>query len=389
MQKIALISYHFWYNYGTCLQAYALWKVLYDMGMESEYLNFGWKYPVPQYMYYANYWKYNIPNNGVYRKLKYRLLSYVETIKSHRLIKQLRIDSVCYSNNKLFDKFHKDLIIESERISSAKLKCVSKQYCKFIVGSDQVWNPDCCEEDCYKHFLLDFVDDNNKKFSYGSSIGKVDIDEHTKSLFEKYLKTFASISCRERTGCLLLEKTIGRSVPIVLDPTLLLLPDEWKQIARYKNGIEGAIVCYILGAKEVIVERAIELSEQTHRRLVILTTMPSIIDKYGKYVVGGVGPSEFVGLVDKCSFVVTDSFHGTAFAINFNKPFYSYMKREGDLNTSDNSRILDLLRLFGFEKCLKEDDSHCFEIDSLDFSNANEILARERKTSMKYLKSIV
>lgn len=384
MQKVALLSFQYWYNYGTCLQSYALWRYLEIRGVHSEYIDFDWKYPVSLETHFDNYWKYKIPTHRVWEEIKYRLLRYAKAFRKRDVLFQIIKDSIYFNNSRKFDSFYRKFIRVSSPISSDSLHDVECRYRKFVIGSDQVWNPDCCEEKYFLHFLLDFVHDAKKKVSYAPSIGKTKLDAGTTNLFSKYLKDFAYISCREKTGCDILKNILSKEITQVVDPTLLLSPDEWRKIAKYPAKTNRAVVCYILGEKDCIVEFAKNIACAVNQKLIVITSSPSIIRRYKKYVASGIGPREFVGLLDRCSCFITDSFHGTIFSINFNKPFFSFMKRQGGYTTSDNSRIIDVLHFFHLEEQFREDDNKEFSLD-VDFMEANKILNRERLTSIKYL----
>ena len=100
----------------------------------------------------------------------------------------------------------------------------------------------------------------------------------------------------------------------------------------------------------------------------------------------GVSPREFVSLFSSASFVVTNSFHGTAFAVNFNKPFFSTTRK----NKSYNSRFINLLTKTNLLNHLLYEDEAIPELSeailSTDFSESNEQLNEERKFSLSFLK---
>ncbi len=382
MEKIGLLSYHFWYNYGTCLQAYALQYILKKMGYQSEYIDFGWKYPIVTETLIENFWTYTNTNTNLFRTLKTNLYKYAGAIINHNLYSTLFRDFIYKTNNKLFDKFHNQFIIESPHVKD--LNNIEKNYDFFIVGSDQVWNPSCCEKKYFAHFLLDFVKEKKKKISYAPSIGIKNIDAKAKELFKLYLPQFQSLSCREEFGCSLLRKTTELEITRVIDPTLLMTREEWLSIAENKE-VQPYVLCYILGDKTKIVEKSLQIAKKHSLDLKIISMSQVIIEKYQKYIMSNVGPREFLFLLNKSSCILTDSFHGTAFAINFNIPFYSFFKRTGNSSVSDNSRIIDLLDLFHLSCRLKEsvDFSEDF---SCDFKEANKILHHEREKSFNFLK---
>lgn len=382
MKKIGLLSYHFWYNYGTCLQAYALQHVLRKMGFQSEYIDFGWKYPIAPESFVENFWTYTKNNINLFHEFKIKFYKYIRAIINHNLYSTIFRDYIYKTNNTLFDEFHNQYIIESPIVKN--LNNIEKNYDLFIVGSDQVWNPSCCEKKYFTHFLLDFVKEKKKKISYAPSVGVKNIDTEIKELFKLYLPQFHSISCREESGCSLLHKTTNLEITRVLDPTLLMSHEEWMFITENKK-TKPFVLCYILGNKTEIVKKSLQIAKKHSLDLKIISMSQVIIDNYKKYIISNVGPREFLFFLKKSSCILTDSYHGTAFAINFNIPFYSFFKKNGDSTTSDNNRILDLLDLFHLSSRFKEsfnfnDDFFC------DFSESNKILFKERVRSFNFLK---
>ena len=179
-----------------------------------------------------------------------------------------------------------------------------------------------------------------------------------------------------------------KSVTQVLDPTLLIKAEDWRKIEVVPRTGQF-VLCYLLGNRSTIVEFAKRIADKKGLPLVLVTIESDIIEKYHRFVTNGIGPLELLGLIDKCDTCITDSFHGTAFCINYNKPFYSFMKKEGGYEIADNSRITDTLSFF------KLDDRFVFDADSfddngsVDFTFANQILERERLSSLTYLEKII
>jgi len=170
MQKIGLVSYQFWYNYGTCLQAYALWQKIQMMGFDSEYINFGWHYPIYE------------SKVTLLSKIKYKVKHILNLDKF-----ETKIFNINAANNRLFDEFRNYYIKESSPIDFHNLESIESRYSKFIVGSDQTWNPDCVEEQFFKIFLLSFVHEPAKKNAYAPSIGRNNVSTHCLDLYKQYL----------------------------------------------------------------------------------------------------------------------------------------------------------------------------------------------------------
>lgn len=383
MQKIALLSYHFWYNYGTCFQSYALWKALQNMGVESEYLDFGWRYPMEKHTYWTSNMNYLKPVGGFPEK-HYRVRLYLSAIIHRRLRQQIRYDRITGSNHRKFDSFHKQYIKQSEPYNDQNLQDANLKYSLFMVGSDQTWNPDCCNEKYFKHFLLDFVLDDNKKSSYAPSVGKTNVSNEIKGLFRQYLSSFDHLSCREHSGCQIISEATGRKVVQVVDPTLLITHEEWLDLAVIPKTKKDYVLCYVLGGRIDIIEDSLEYAVSNELDVKIVTITSSIIENYNKLVVHDTGPEEFLGLIEKSVCVFTDSFHGTAFSLNFGKPFFSYMKREGGYNESDNSRIHDFLSIFGLEDRLVLNKGQVAK--SIDFIKVEQTINALREDGYAYLR---
>ena len=202
------------------------------------------------------------------------------------------------------------------------------------------------------------------------------------------MSDFSKISCREINGCNTLSKVLNREIYKVLDPTLLLDKTEWKKIETPRTQTKKYVLCYILGEKKNICEYAKSLANRKGFDLIILPTNVNIYQAYKPYIPKDIGPSEFLSLIHYCEYVITDSFHGSIFAINYNKNFYSFLKRNGDETQADNSRITDILKIFGLENRLKNDNDTTEEAD-IDFQSVNHILQQEREKSNNFLLSIL
>lgn len=371
MQKIGLVSYQFWYNYGTCLQAYALWKKIQMLGFDSEYIDFGWHYPfVEEHITFIS-------------KVKAYVRSFLKLDKYEKENAENII-----ANNLRFDEFRKQYIHESHPINIDTLNSINTQYWKFIVGSDQTWNPDCVEEKFFKVFLLSFVQDSLKKCAYAPSVGKSHVSTHCEYLFKKFLSDFDYISCREISGCRILSDVLNKNIQQVLDPTMLLDYRDWNKIAKNPINAKDYILCYILGGKTCICDYAKKLANKFGKRLYIISTNSYLYKRYSKYILHGIGPAEFVGLIRDCSCLVTDSFHGTIFSINFRKNFYTFYKRQGTFQESDNSRILDTLKLFGLEDRLRNDGDYSF-CNSIDYNLVSLQVEKLRSESTIFLQKIL
>lgn len=253
----------------------------------------------------------------------------------------------------------------------------------FITGSDQVWNLRCTGGD--RAYFLDFVADNEKKNAYAASFGAGDVDSRYAAEIGALLSGFHSISVREQEGRRIVKALTGRDVPVVLDPTFLLDAGEWGEVAA-KAGMKGGyVLLYTMTVTPSITRFALELARSRALPLVHIT------DSVKRAVPGSIlknraGPPEWLRLFLDADTVVTNSFHGTAAAINFGKPFYTELLPEP---SKVNARLTHLLELFGLRDRLIENGLAPSEELPVDYPAVNAILAREKEASLQYLRGIV
>lgn len=362
MPKIALISYHFYHNYGTCLQAYALWHRLNSWGVNCEFLNFG----------------QCRCNENFAQKIKNVL----------RRVKYLKYGMSAKSNGKCFESFRKKYVHETKEFRLDELNCVESQYDKFILGSDQTLNPDCVNENVYECMLLCFVKDEKKKFSFASSLGKYKLTNNQEEKLKR-LQNFQEISVREKNTQKKLAMLLNRNVEFVLDPTFLLSKEEWLQLANpdFSAKASDYVFCYLLGANEDVVLFAKRLAQEMKLKLVLFTIYPKLSHS-ADLLLKKCGPFEFVKTIAEARYVVTDSFHGSILSINCHVNFYSFFKRPGGLYQGDNGRLYDFLCILDLQNRLLSDSSLDL-LQDIDFEKVERKLDSIRSLSIDFLKKIV
>lgn len=369
INKVALLSVHDQPNYGSMLQAYALAEAIRREGYDVEYLNYSTAHK--PYSFFS-----------IVRKLI--------SVAQHLLGKNneysfLTSDSFI-NTMKAFSVFHNQYIPVSERKyywNNVK-KCLNvNDYCNYIVGSDQVWSPLLYSQ--RRPYFLDFAK-LPKRNSYASSIGVTNITDQYKDILRSKLSLFDNLSCRERRGVTLLSEMTGKDVKYVLDPTLLLCPQDWDGIVCEPNISTPYILVYLLGEKEEPLAFANVVGTMNKMPVYIIQTRPKYCNICNS--IPDVGPSEFVGLIKNASCVITDSFHGTLFSINYHVNFYSFAKRPGGLSVNDNTRIPDFLTELGLQSRFQPDDDPQI-LPDIDYHQVDKSLELLRKTSIEYLRKIL
>jgi hypothetical protein len=283
-----------------------------------------------------------------------------------------------------FEKFYKEYIPHSEVTYNPKTIRNITGYSKYIIGSDQTWSPNLYTPVSIN--FLDFAKNNSLKNAYAPSLGTTSVPDWFQIIIKEKLSGFANLSCREKTNCKLIEKLTGHKVQHVLDPTLLITPEQWDEVSQRVNMPHKYVLCYILGEKKWISSFAEMLGEKKNLPVYYIAIRPIYLQKAN--CLNGIGPAQLISLIKKASYVVTDSFHGSIFSINYNRNFYCFTKRENTNDKNDNDRILEVLKDFDLSNRFKEDCDMSLEED-LAFEMVNTILQSKREESITYLKKIL
>lgn len=253
---------------------------------------------------------------------------------------------------------------------------LNQKYAMFFAGSDQIWNyrfPGTKYDDYFLKFAQD-----SKKTAISGSFGVEEIPEEWKRTYIDGLSGFAHISVREDAGAKIIKDLIGRDVPVLVDPVMLLSREEWLKVAK-KPRVDTKkpyILKYYLG--EEAEEEKIDHWTKENGYEVYELLNEKIPELYSA------GPGEFISLIANAALVASDSFHCIAFSIIFRKPFVVYARRgSGNYMTS---RLDTLLGKFGFQdrwKHLLTSDQYL----ACDYSDVDEIMTMEQEKALNYIQT--
>lgn len=370
MKSIGIITIHKINNYGSVLQAYALQKTCEDLGYNAEIID----YNFPNVAHSNN--KYAVrgvqPNEPRWIKILYAL----DLIRQHKGISAF-VDRFQHLSVKQYN-------------SPEDLKTDVPLYDVYITGSDQLWNPRFCNGD--PTFMLHFAPEGSLRISYAASISANKLPEELHPLYKKLLGKYAHISVRENSGANVIKEITGKDSTVVLDPTLLLNKDQWNEIAAPKRQFKKKyILCYFLNytfnAFPYVDELAQYMQKQTGFEIVRVARPPHYLGSPHTHYKVGASPEEFLALVRDAEMVLTTSFHGTAFAVNYGKPVFTVVQ---DRNASD-SRQVSLMQNLGLENQvlsvkdeMPDKSRFCYDV------NAEQVrLEVLRKSSMEYLQNAI
>ena len=369
MKTIGIITIHKIHNYGSLLQAYALQQVCEEMGFTVEIID------------------YNFPNE-FHADNKY--ITHGDTQPNEPKWIKMLFAKALIRQHKGIDTFVKKFQHLSGKSYSSpdELKVSPPAYDIYITGSDQLWNPRFCNGD--PAFMLHFAPDDTLKISYAASIGANAIPAELFPRYKELLNRYAHISVRENSGRQVIKDIIGKDAEVVLDPTLLLNREEWNRIAAPERQFKKRyILCYYLNytfnSFPYVDLLADYMQKQTGYEIVRVSRPPhKLFMPHTHYQVGAT-PEEFLALVRDSEMVLTTSFHGTAFAVNYCKPVFTIVK---DKNASD-SRQVSLMEKLGLEKQILSitDAFPTQDRFSYDVEEEQQCLRTLRQQSLDYLKN--
>lgn len=350
MKKIGILTFHKSINYGSVLQAYALQNILIKLGYAVEIID----YEPDNYKYLYGFFR--IPKNKI--DVKYDIINLCVCrilIRRRRLFTEFRNKNLHLSKN-------------SYRYGES-LDEMDRLYDAVIVGSDQIWNPRAKDSDI--NFFLPFLK-NASKVSYAVSLNDGFLDDvQNQEKIKECLMDFESISTRENSGKKNVERFLDykQFVQVVLDPTLLHSKEDYLKICASVPVKEPYIFFYSVFHCQESVEAVEILSKRAGMPVYTLFTN---YQSHGtmrhhkeiKFIQKNISPSDFISLIANADYVVTDSFHGTAFSIIFEKNFYSIGKTSGKKEKFRDERICGLL------DTLKLDNRYIskYEIENIDIT---------------------
>lgn len=366
--KIGILTLPQETNYGGILQAFALQRVLRNMGHDvltidrhnrREYPSFG--------RHIAGYMKRLVQH---YLRGKKNV-----SVKWNPFLSSEEYDRVSKDTQKFIDRN----IRLTRKVFSDQLAEIDKEYQfdAYVVGSDQVWLDNYCPDS-----FLSFVSRTGvKKAVYAASCGKRSFFDNPSKLktCRELVKDFNGVSVREEHLVELCKEKLGIDAQWVLDPTMLLTLDDYIEAAEPGTGDDPVLFSYILdssGDKDRIVQ---SVAKKLNVPVVNGNRAGNITEKDNSFPT----VDAWLRNILRAKFVVTDSFHGTVFSIMFNKPFITIGNAKRGM-----ARFKSLLGRFELQSRLIDLESSGYMNiveEKIDFSRVNEIIAADRIKSLSFI----
>lgn len=368
-------------NYGSKLQALATVKLFEDFGIDYEIIRYNKKT--------IRFLIKSIPRcfNWVFLNDRYLQIQRAVEFKRHPEIKkQVDIRNEAFNSFDVHFQNHFSTIYGS--YEELKNEC-GKRYDKVITCSDQLWSPSALGSGFYN---LMFAPDETLKISWASSFGVKSIPWYQKGRTKNYLNRIEHISMRENSGAEIVKQLTGKDVPVLMDPVFVFNKEEWNSfVETQKPEWEDYIFCYFLGDNPEHRLAAKKLSEKTGKKIVTLRHLDCYVsedEKFGDFAPYDVDPVRFLNILRNATYICTDSFHGTAFSVIFEKKFMVFDRYNSKSSNSKNTRIDSVCANLGLKnrRFTNVSDVADLMVQDIDYDEVTKKVEQYREHTKQYLK---
>ncbi len=361
--KTGLVTFYHIHHYGALLQAAATQRAVESLGHECEIIN-----------YYVN------QNNALFHAPT-GLGSAAADAHTALHYRPLRL------RQERFEDFsRRRLRISPHQFESLEeLRTAELPYDLILSGSDQIWNPTIFPDGRFDPVFFGAFS-QRRKIAYAPSFGVPRIPDGMEEELRGYLGAFSHLSVREAQGASIVRGLTGRKPAVVLDPTLLPSREDWAQMAaEHAYAGKGYILCYCISGPGPLAPYIRRLAEETGLPVVQLCGARRKVHPKARCVLDA-GPAEFLGLFRDASYVCTNSFHGTVFSVQFQKPFFTAVSPR-ELAAPETSRTFSLLSRLGLAQRIVGKGDAAGVADPIDWAAAETRLQAARQSSLRYLEA--
>ena len=368
--KTGLVTFYHIHHYGAALQAAATERAVETLGHECEIID-----------YFVN------QDNALFRRPTGlgSVAADAHTALHYQALK---------TRYERFEQFSRDhLRISAHRyLSAAELRQAQLPYDAILSGSDQIWNPKIFPNGHFDPVFFGAFSDR-RKIAYAPSFGIPKVPEDMEQELRSYLDAFSHLSVRERQGQAIVTEVTGQTVPVVLDPTLLLTAEQWSAAAsrhmvaqggRQALTPQGYILCYCINRPGALAPYIQEFARRSGLPVVQLCGIRQKVHPKVRCILDA-GPAEFLELFENAAFVFTNSFHGTVFSTQFRVPFFTAVS-PAELADPESSRTFSLLSRLGLsDRIVGQGSTDALETP-VDWDAVEPRLLAARAASLEYLR---
>ncbi len=364
MRETGILTFHCADSYGAMLQAYGLKRYLTGKGLKAHVIPYE-----PIFMTGRHWWIPYVPLGSPLKIVGWGLYKWKCNLREGRSFFVRRANMRSFRKRYLVEKGQKKMFF------TYQLRRLPYQY--YIVGSDQIWNP---RVTCGLRAVYFGAFPNSKKakvIAYAASLGSRSLPTEYEKEFSKLIKHVDAVSVRENAAVTCVSKFYPGEVLMVPDPVFLLKRKEWQRIEKLPDR-EGYIVVFITEKNDELFEYAKELSKSRGLPVVEIGNGIDIAEKSFE-TVRTAGPQEFLGYIHKADYVITNSFHGTAFSIIFEKRFTVFG------HSGAGERIHNILQVCGLESRLYQKNNNAEIDEDIDWNRVEKRIEDSAKLGGEFL----
>ncbi|MCQ2485351.1 MAG: polysaccharide pyruvyl transferase family protein [Clostridia bacterium] len=366
MKYFGVVSYNIYgnfTNYGSALQSWALCKSIDSIGGKSEFKSV-----------LVDYCPDVLADKDPLDPMK----NMWDKDEESRRQCELSLPAIRINYKKFMDFYNNRFRKSQKSYTSANFNEVAEdeKLDGFVCGSDTIF---CIDEfkgfddgyyanyDCMK---------NGYTVSYAASFGDPHFTDETLLILNERIKNFKVLGIRENLMVPYLKQHTDIPVQKVLDPTLILTAEDYKEITAPKLIKNKYILLYARRHNQKMTDYVNRLAEKTGYEIVEISLRAENAKHHRMFYEAGV--EEFLSLVKYAEYVVTNSFHAAIFSIHFERPFYIFSREQCD------TKIIELLELVDLKDRLmvtgEEDEPRV-----IDYGNVKAKIEKSRMESIKFL----
>ena len=370
-KKLGLLTFHAAHNCGSMLQAFTLQSILKNLGHDIQIINFS---NTNQKELYSIRYKNNSLKN---------ILKNIITLPHTTKIKQTyqSYENFLKTNFILTPKSYHNITELDEQLLG---------FDEYICGSDQIWNITIADGD--DAYFLPFVK-NHKKIAYAPSFGAKNPAKYSSEpqRYANFLNAFDFLSIRENNGKKWVKDLTGKTVPVLLDPTLLANYNLYLETEQKIKTPKKFIFYYAPGYMKDLNKFVYQVSKRYHLPVIVFNAKQYYVKhlkKYGFILPEDENPSVYLYLMHHAELIFTTSFHGTIFSTIYHKKFWT-LKNGGMFG--DDDRVLTLMSQLGIEdRLILPKNTKTFDFfQSPDYTTYKKNLTNLQEISLNYLSDAI
>ncbi len=364
MKRVGIVSYNMYgnfTNYGSALQSYALHKAIDSIA------------PGEIESVIVDYCPDVLLDKDVFNPMDNMWDTSSEAVERCRL----SLPAIRENYEKFCRFYNSRYRLTSRKYTSSDFNdsLLAENLDGYVCGSDTVFAvPEFGFDD---GFYASYRAMNGRSVAYAASFGDYDVTDSDMPELKKRLANFRAIALRENDKLQLVKSLVDVPVYKVIDPTLLLEPSQYKEITEEPDVREPYLLLYSRRGDERMQSFAEQMADEQGLKVIEISLNAKNADRHTMRYDAGV--EEFLGLVRNAAMVVTNSFHGMIFAVQFSRPFYIFSRQLCD------TKIAELLALFGLENRMLHTGNEVSG-ETIDYDAVHDRIAEARKQSLDLLK---